>query len=50
MKKFALFAMLLCAGFLTLGCAEKKDTPKTEGAPAAEKTEGGEKAPAEQPK
>jgi hypothetical protein len=39
MKKFALFAMLLCAGFLTMGCSEKKkEAPKTD-APAAESTE-----------
>jgi len=43
MKKFALFAMLICAGILSLGCAEKKkeapkDTTKTE------TTEGGQKA------
>jgi len=43
MKKFALFAMLLTAGVLTLGCAEKKkEAPKDQ--PAASAPAEGEKA------
>ncbi|MGD0518875.1 MAG: hypothetical protein ABSA26_15170 [Thermoguttaceae bacterium] len=31
MKKFALFAMLICAGLVSFGCSEKKkETPKTD--------------------
>jgi hypothetical protein len=46
MKKFALFAMLLTAGFLTMGCAEKpKDKPKE--TPAAGATDAGTEKPAD---
>jgi hypothetical protein len=46
MKKFALFAMLICASAITFGCAEKKkETPKTTD-PAATAPAEGEK-PAE---
>jgi hypothetical protein len=46
MKKFALFAMLLTASFLTVGCGEKKTEKKTE-TPAAGATEGGTEKPAD---
>jgi hypothetical protein len=46
MKKFALFAMLLTAGVLTLGCAEKKKDTKAPETPAAGAPAEGEK-PAE---
>ena len=53
MKKFALFAMLVCAGILTFGCAEKKATPPktTDSTTAAEKTTdaGAETPAAEKP-
>jgi ABC-type glycerol-3-phosphate transport system substrate-binding protein len=46
MKKFALFAMLICAGLLTFGCAEKKAADKKADKPAATTPDtGGEKAP-----
>jgi hypothetical protein len=44
MKKFALFAMLICAGILSYGCEKKpaatgaKSTEATSAAPAGEKT------------
>ncbi|MGD0653446.1 MAG: hypothetical protein ABSA16_03815 [Thermoguttaceae bacterium] len=41
MKKFALFAMLICAGLVSFGCSEKKkEAPKdtqTQGATEGEK-------------
>jgi hypothetical protein len=40
MKKFALFAMLLTAGVLTLGCSEKKKEAPKGDTPAATTTEG----------
>jgi hypothetical protein len=46
MKKFALFAMLICAGFLTFGCSEKKaDKKPGDKPPATTPDTGGEKAP-----
>jgi len=46
MKKFALFAMLICAGIV--GCAEKAKTPaKTADKPAA--TDTGTDKPADTP-
>jgi hypothetical protein len=52
MKKFALFAMLLCAGLV--GCAEKKaEPPKKEEPPVtkpADDTAKPAEIPAEQPK
>jgi hypothetical protein len=55
MKKFALFAMLICAGLLTFGCGEKKQETKPASTPAAEQPAGGgeqkpAETPAEQPK
>ncbi len=48
MKKFALFAMLICAGFLSYGC-EKKPAAKPGDKPAVEKpAEGGTEKPAEE--
>ncbi len=48
MKKFALFAMLICAGIV--GCAEKAKTPpKTpEKTPATTPDTGGTEKPAEE--
>ena len=40
MKKFALFAMINCASFMSYGCAEKKADKKTT-PPAAEQPAGG---------
>jgi hypothetical protein len=46
MKKFALFAMLICASAITFGCAEKKPAAKTpDKTPATTTDTGGEKAP-----
>ncbi|MGA2798143.1 MAG: hypothetical protein ABSE63_11215 [Thermoguttaceae bacterium] len=55
MKKFALFAMLICASFMSFGCAEKKPAAKPAAPAAAEQPAGGgteepAKTPAEQPK
>ncbi len=49
MKKFALFAMLICAGLLSFGCAEKKPAAKPAAPAATEKpAEGGTEKPAEE--
>jgi hypothetical protein len=39
MKHFAALVVLLCVGFMVLGCTEKKPTP-TPTPPGVEKTEG----------
>ena len=49
MKKFALFAMIICASFMSFGCAEKKADKKADKAAATTPDAGGEKAPADTP-
>ena len=49
MKKFALFAMVICAGLLSCGCGEKPKDTKSGTSPAAEKpAEGGTEKPADE--
>jgi hypothetical protein len=45
MKKFALFAMLICAGLITFGCGGEKKKDAQKDTTKIEKTEGGEKTP-----
>jgi len=44
MKKFALFAMLICASFMSFGCAEKKAEKKATPPATEQPAGGGEKA------
>jgi hypothetical protein len=48
MKKFALFAMLICASFMSFGCAEKKADKKAD-KPATTTTDTGTDKPADTP-
>ncbi|MGA2060144.1 MAG: hypothetical protein ABSG67_06655 [Thermoguttaceae bacterium] len=48
MKKFALFAMIICASFMSFGCAEKKAEKKATPPAAEQPAGGGTEKPAEE--